>query len=233
MNTVTLARVVATGFRNALHFGDYTEQYDRATVTYFSGYHLFTVDVEATSVLDNQQPQPLTEQEQQQAHNTNKVYRWLLGRTDRKNLKDANSDPVKGDRVQVFRGKKVPKGEYTVTNAATGNYGPYVDLRDDAGKVYRFVSRDNVRPLIASDTVSVLLRKVSDNIARNTQEKLAELVSLLPILADAVQDCDHQDEFFIGTNDELATLLRELAEGYRIEHATREERYNHMWGRGE
>jgi hypothetical protein len=51
----------------------------------------------------------------------------------------------KGREVEVFKGRKIPKGIYTVVELGNGNYGKYAHLRDSAGKVHRYISMDNIR----------------------------------------------------------------------------------------
>lgn len=57
----------------------------------------------------------------------------------------------KGDRVEVFKGRKCPKGQYWVVSAGEGDYGPYANLSDDklgmSAVFYRYVSQDNMRRL--------------------------------------------------------------------------------------
>lgn len=55
------------------------------------------------------------------------------------------SEIKEGATVEVFKGRKVPKGEYTVTRIGEGQFGPYCDLMDSVGQRYRFVSLDNCR----------------------------------------------------------------------------------------
>lgn len=50
-----------------------------------------------------------------------------------------------GSQVEVYKGRKTPKGRYEVVKHALGDYGPYVNLRDPSGKYYSFVSMNNVR----------------------------------------------------------------------------------------
>lgn len=60
---------------------------------------------------------------------------------------EAASEALKlgvGVAVEVVKGRKVAKGEYEVTRHDIGQYGPYVNLRDAAGKEYKYVSVSNV-----------------------------------------------------------------------------------------
>lgn len=50
-----------------------------------------------------------------------------------------------GEIVEVFKGRKVPKGRYEVVKHGEGQFGAYVDLRDDEGKSYRYVAVGNVK----------------------------------------------------------------------------------------
>ena len=50
-----------------------------------------------------------------------------------------------GKQVEVFKGRKVPKGIYTLVSLNKGNYGPICTLRSANGQVYNYVSQDNVR----------------------------------------------------------------------------------------
>jgi hypothetical protein len=57
---------------------------------------------------------------------------------------------AQGSRVNVVRGRKVPKGEYEACNTVrTGQYGPYYDLRSADGKYYSYVAAGNVEPIPA------------------------------------------------------------------------------------
>lgn len=62
-----------------------------------------------------------------------------------------------GDRVQVFKGRKVPKGVYYVVKMGESRYGPYVNLSTQPGgfgDYFTFVSKDNVRKLPEDVTTS-------------------------------------------------------------------------------
>jgi hypothetical protein len=50
-----------------------------------------------------------------------------------------------GDTVEVFKGRKAPKGTYTVINVGENSYGKYAFLQDGAGTIYRYVNLDNLR----------------------------------------------------------------------------------------
>ncbi len=50
-----------------------------------------------------------------------------------------------GEAVDVYRGRKCPKGRYTIVDRGSGQYGPWAHLRNESGEVVRFVSAENFR----------------------------------------------------------------------------------------
>lgn len=75
---------------------------------------------------------------------------YLAAQTFVKNILRSAEDAHKiqqGRAVEVYKGRKCPKGVYEVVSHRQGNYGPYVNLRDAAGKYYNYVSVENVRPV--------------------------------------------------------------------------------------
>lgn len=58
---------------------------------------------------------------------------------------ERNNKVSVGDTVEVFKGRKVPKGNYEVAKIGTGQYGEYYNLRDASGKWHNFISVDNCR----------------------------------------------------------------------------------------
>lgn len=51
----------------------------------------------------------------------------------------------RGEVVEVFRGRKCPKGRFTVVDRGSGQYGPWAHLRSGSGEVVRYVSAENFR----------------------------------------------------------------------------------------
>lgn len=49
-----------------------------------------------------------------------------------------------GDRVDVVRGRKVPKGTYHVAHIGENDWGPFVHLQSEAGRLFRYVNRENL-----------------------------------------------------------------------------------------
>jgi hypothetical protein len=122
---------------------------------------------------------------------------------------------VRGMKVDVVKGRKVPKGRYEVTDHRLGNYGPYVDLRDDAGKVYRYVAIDNLKviPNIeANFRLSPVFQKAHESfptfIARVAEEKFS--ATAWGILADWVQDTEIVPSSGGYAAEDLAAALRRL-----------------------
>jgi hypothetical protein len=64
-----------------------------------------------------------------------------------------------GVSVEVYKGRKVPKGVYEVAATGAGQYGPYLHLRDAAGVWHRYISADNVKPVIDLSGVEKLVAK--------------------------------------------------------------------------
>lgn len=53
----------------------------------------------------------------------------------------------RGDTVEVFRGRKCPRGVWEVTHVGHGQYGQFAHLRNERGDLVRFVSPENFRIL--------------------------------------------------------------------------------------
>lgn len=76
-----------------------------------------------------------------------------------------------GGKAEVYRGRKVPKGEYTVKRVGSGRYGDYADLADAQGKLYSFVSLDNLRVPAAE-----LVARRRTNVLENCPAGFGEVV---------------------------------------------------------
>jgi hypothetical protein len=50
-----------------------------------------------------------------------------------------------GDRVEVYKGRKCPKGLYEIADIGQNDYGDYVHLRDAKGTWHRFINPDNLK----------------------------------------------------------------------------------------
>jgi hypothetical protein len=122
---------------------------------------------------------------------------------------------VRGMKVDVVKGRKVPKGRYEVTDHRLGNYGPYVDLRDDAGKVYRYVAIDNLKVVPNLDDEfgrSSTFRRVHPAFpafaARVAEAKFT--ATAWGILADWVEDTEIVPSSGGYAAEDLAAALRRL-----------------------
>lgn len=80
------------------------------------------------------------------------AYRAALAHLEslRKPVSEAEQDAPnrfgRGDRVEVYKGRKVPKGTYRVVSTGSGQYGPFCTLDSlDNKDRYNFVSTDNCR----------------------------------------------------------------------------------------
>jgi len=62
-----------------------------------------------------------------------------------RNEERQNREVRQGDTVEVYKGRKAPKGRYEIVAMGNGNYGPYYNLRDASGKWYSYISVDNCR----------------------------------------------------------------------------------------
>ncbi len=106
----------------------------------------------------------------------------------------------RGDAVEVFKGRKTPRGTYTVDAVGEGGYGEVAHLRDASGKTYRHVSLDNLRkpqaapidvarpaaPFAVDETLFSLALAYGRTTYHDEKERL------LAVMHDAAQDagCD-------------------------------------------
>lgn len=68
------------------------------------------------------------------------------------------SNVSRGDRVEVFKGRKAPNGTYTVLRSGEGSYGPYLDLRAEDGREVRYVNPENCRkPAVTEEAVRAIV----------------------------------------------------------------------------
>jgi hypothetical protein len=135
--------------------------------------------------------------------------------------------PGAGDKVTVFKGRKVRKGEYTVEQAGSNDYGKYFHLRAGDGKVYRYINPDNCKfdptpympPLVPA--YAPLLISLADiglassgELARDRQRHLTLLA-----LADALEE----------RGDGRATHVR----AYAMYYTNPENMYDRLYSRQE
>lgn len=117
----------------------------------------------------------------------------------------ADANKVKtGCKVEVFKGRKVPKGVYFVRSMGEGNYGPYLDLSNTdkpgvGSKLYTYISLDNCRvidaalpPLPYSKTVQELARAAIGS--PFSYPPVPEDVTAYAPLVDALEEEGKQEE---------------------------------------
>ncbi len=56
-----------------------------------------------------------------------------------------------GDTVEVYKGRKCPKGTYEIAVIGHNDFGPFVHLRDAAGDWHRYINPANLRRPAVSD----------------------------------------------------------------------------------
>lgn len=174
---------IAHGIRTVLHLSDYTEQETVQTVSLWDGEVSWQEDWKGGEL------PPLVElsgQEELRFNQHTEAVFWI----------DANLFRLRpdymfkvGDRVEVFKGRKVPKGIYIVLakNEKTP-WGPIVNLRTLEGDTYNYISAGNCRRVIENDVYDGHFLAIRDLESHKKGEKGTHL----QILADAMQDDEHQ-----------------------------------------
>jgi hypothetical protein len=121
-----------------------------------------------------------------------------------------------GCTVEVVKGRKAPKGRYEVTLHAQGNYGPYVNLRDAAGKRYNYISVGNVKvvPNLADEFIkSAAFRKLGNEFLSfvTTVAEHGFTETAWGIFADWVEQTDAVVSSGGYTAEDLALMIRRAA----------------------
>ncbi len=169
--------------RDRLHFGDYTERYEVTVFLMWDGESAWEEEQG-----DRPLP-PITQlgyEDSLKYQTYQKAVAWVASEMYRVRP-DVYFD--KGDTVEVFKGRKVPKGTYTVVDEGKGDYGPYVNLRSPGGGgVYRFVTPGNCRRVIRSTPLDAHLKAIREAPGHDKLEKGTRL----QILGDAMQDEGHE-----------------------------------------
>ncbi len=114
---------------------------------------------------------------------------------------------LQGSKVQVFKGRKCPKGVYEVARQGTSEYGPWLHLRDESGKWYNYINADNVKPVADLSRVEKMVAKhlpakyapfVAEIVAKANIFSTRNFSNIVEfdatgwkVLADALADDDH------------------------------------------
>jgi hypothetical protein len=165
--TEVIVNVVRDGYKR-VHTLDFMHDYEDA------GHNVTIFDMANKSIRHASVPyeqwndsemQATTDEEvleeyKEHSSNVRCVKRWM---NDIDNVAHKAYDIGHGRTVEVFKGRKVPKGIYEVTKYGNGNYGFYVNLRDRDGKFYNFVSEDNVRVIPQESDIKQALKNESPN----------------------------------------------------------------------
>lgn len=71
---------------------------------------------------------------------------WAKGiiREIRERLKAAK-EIKEGMQVEVFKGRKAPKGMYTITQVGENDFGKYFHIKDGDGTIHRYINQDNCK----------------------------------------------------------------------------------------
>lgn len=121
---------------------------NRLRVTYWDGKRSWTEE-HCTDDRDiDVQGDTLDEAERRALDKWRQVYNWVgAGVAARHEHDNRQREIRKGDEVEVFKGRKCPKGSYRVAFAGENDYGKYLHLVDLDGRegYYRFIDPSNCR----------------------------------------------------------------------------------------
>lgn len=200
--TTTSSIVIATGTREKLYFSDYTERYEVSTVTYWDG------GSEWTEEGQTEEPVAIDTKTLAAVAAYRAITKWFR---DRSWANRPDYMVEVGDRVEVFKGRKVPKGIYTVVRKGKGNYGPYFDLSGG----HRFVSADNCRRVIDRESYDAFICKLTGECQNWLDYPTIKFATGLLALSDLLED----------NGDDRAATVRAWGESCQRRAIAREQKY--------
>jgi hypothetical protein len=141
-----------------------------------------------------------TEQDQADYKAHAEALEWLrAGKAEAYNIRREAANIRKGDEVEVFKGRKIPKGVYFVCYSGRNTFGDFLHLstnRLGQGDYHRYIAADNCRKLSGPQLKGLPFGGFLDDLASNYNREAA----VLPYLADAMADACHP----------LAEVVRDL-----------------------
>ncbi len=117
-------------------------------------------------------------------------------------VEHAAKQPARGDQVEVFKGRKCPKGIYTISGILNGDWGPAFHLYGADGLPHTYIAQGNCK----------LLKKVSYK-GIDFAEFFAECsnynYTTMGVLADYLQECGDERGRYLFAYYDLLTAKKE------------------------